>query len=185
VDIGAWETVDKGELLAYLGDADENGGSEENPLTPHLHFGIRVGQRADYPSMGEWRWQAGWIKYCPQDLGWLQPSLVITDQNIPPGGFSKPKAGFLEIWWLELILSTAILSGALISFIQVTRKGNPIILLVYGVLLALVTWFSFIGGLRISYALLTLCVLFVFIMSVKLIRRFKTIHIKYIRIAFF
>ena len=60
--------VEKGQLIAYLGDSDENGGSSEDPLTPHLHFGIRAGQRTDYPSMGEWRWQAGWIKYCPQDL---------------------------------------------------------------------------------------------------------------------
>jgi hypothetical protein len=31
--------------LAYLGDSDENGGSAEQPLEPHLHFGIRAGQR--------------------------------------------------------------------------------------------------------------------------------------------
>lgn len=48
--------VEKGQLLAYLGDADENGGSAARPLRPHLHFGIRTGQRADYPGIGEWRW---------------------------------------------------------------------------------------------------------------------------------
>ena len=74
--------VEKGQLIAYLGDSDENGGSSEQPLTPHLHFGIRAGQRADYSSMGEWRWQAGWLNYCPQDLGWLQPSLITVNQEL-------------------------------------------------------------------------------------------------------
>ena len=36
--------VKRGDLIAYLGDADENGGSKEQPLVPHLHFGIRAGQ---------------------------------------------------------------------------------------------------------------------------------------------
>ncbi|MBC8548417.1 MAG: M23 family metallopeptidase, partial [Candidatus Brocadiales bacterium] len=54
--------VKKGDLIAYLGDPDENGGSTEQPLVTHLHFGIRVGQKNDYPGKGEWRWQAGWIK---------------------------------------------------------------------------------------------------------------------------
>lgn len=34
-----------GELIGYLGNPDENGGSAKNPLRPHLHFGIRVGLR--------------------------------------------------------------------------------------------------------------------------------------------
>jgi len=62
--------VKKGDLIAYLGDPDENGGSKKSPLEPHLHFGIRAGQRDDYPGRGEWRWMAGWIRLCPQDLGW-------------------------------------------------------------------------------------------------------------------
>jgi len=88
-------TVEKGELIAYLGDSDENGGSAERPLRPHLHFGVRAGQRADYPGMGQWRWQAGWIKLCPQHLGWLQPSIIITDQDVPVGGFPDQAAGFV------------------------------------------------------------------------------------------
>ena len=62
--------VRKGDLLAYLGDPFENGGSMKKPLRPHLHFGIRAGQRTDYPGKGEWRWQAGWIRPRPTDLGW-------------------------------------------------------------------------------------------------------------------
>jgi murein DD-endopeptidase MepM/ murein hydrolase activator NlpD len=72
--------VERGDLIGYLGDDDENGGSAKKPLVTHLHFGIRVGQRADYPGFGEWRWQAGWIKPCPTDLGWLKPSAVIVGQ---------------------------------------------------------------------------------------------------------
>ena len=45
-------TVEKGDLIAYLGDPDENGGSAKNPLVTHLHFGIRAGQRRDYPGFG-------------------------------------------------------------------------------------------------------------------------------------
>ena len=51
--------VAKGELIGYLGDDDENGGSAENPLRPHLHLGLRAGQRQDYPGNGQWRWMAG------------------------------------------------------------------------------------------------------------------------------
>lgn len=46
--------VEKGGLIAYLGDPDENGGSPEQPLSPHLHFAIRAGQRTDYPDGGEY-----------------------------------------------------------------------------------------------------------------------------------
>ncbi len=98
-------TVKRGDLIAYLGDPDENGGSAESPLEPHLHFGIRVGQMADYPGRGEWRFMAGWIRLCPQDLGWLQPSVVITSQEIPAGGYPQPRVGFLTRWGFELLLT--------------------------------------------------------------------------------
>jgi murein DD-endopeptidase MepM/ murein hydrolase activator NlpD len=99
--------VKRGDLIAYLGDPDENGGSAESPLEPHLHFGIRAGQTADYPSRGEWRWMAGWIRLCPQDLGWLQPSLVITSQEIPVGGYPQPEVPLLARWGLELLITGA------------------------------------------------------------------------------
>ena len=47
--LGAGTAVKRGDLIAYLGDSDENGGSVESPLVPHLHFGIRAGQMANYP----------------------------------------------------------------------------------------------------------------------------------------
>lgn len=109
IDLGE---VQKGELIAYLGDDDENGGSKENPLIPHLHFGIRAGQRKDYPGRGEWRWMAGWIKYCPQDLGWLQPSLVINHRGIPEGGYPQPKMAFLTAWGIEMLFTSMYLVTA-------------------------------------------------------------------------
>jgi murein DD-endopeptidase MepM/ murein hydrolase activator NlpD len=52
VDAGA---VARGDLLGYLGDEWENGGSRDEPLVAHLHLGVRVGQSTDYPGRGEWR----------------------------------------------------------------------------------------------------------------------------------
>jgi murein DD-endopeptidase MepM/ murein hydrolase activator NlpD len=101
--------VEKGTLLAYLGDAHENGGNAKRPLEPHLHLGLRAGQRADYPGKGEWRWQAGWIVPCPTALGWLQPSAIITSQEIPMGGFSPPTVSsseWLAKWGIELLFGT-------------------------------------------------------------------------------
>ena len=78
--------VKRGDSIAYLGNPDENGGSAESPLEPHLHFGMRAGQTADYPSPGEWRFMAGWIRPCPHDLGWLQPSGSSLARKSPPAG---------------------------------------------------------------------------------------------------
>ena len=163
-------SVHKGQLIAYLGDSDENGGSKENPLRPHLHFGIRLGQRADYPSIGEWRWQAGWIKYCPQDLGWLQPSKIISEQAIPDGGFPNPESTFLAIWWLELLLSLLILIGAITALLVTTIKGNIVFIIGYSIILPLITWYTFNRGLAVSYALLAMCTVFIVIRLYKLIR---------------
>jgi murein DD-endopeptidase MepM/ murein hydrolase activator NlpD len=75
--------VTKGELIAYLGDSSENGSSAKyGRMTPHLHFGIRQGQRTDYPKNGDWRWMAGWTYACPEEIGWLQPSRFISDTEV-------------------------------------------------------------------------------------------------------
>jgi len=163
--------VEKGQLIAYLGDSDENGGSAKQPLTPHLHFGIRVGQRADYPGTGEWRWQAGWIDYCPYDLDWLQPSLIIVNQDIPPGGFSRKASGFLSIWGHEILLSGILLVGAVAAFIIIRRRYKPVLLMFNTGVLVVMTWLSFSKELKISYALLTICILLVLIETFKFIRR--------------
>jgi len=122
--------VKRGDLIAYLGDPDENGGSAKSPLVPHLHFGIRAGQMADYPGRGEWRWMAGWIKFCSQDLGWLQPSLIITSEEIPPGGYPQPKVPFWTRWGLELILTSIYtLCGASMIFFAVRKKSRSLLIL--------------------------------------------------------
>ena len=74
--------VAKGDLIAYLGDSDENGSSAKyGKIYPHLHFGIRQGQRTDYPASGDWRWTAGWTYACPSEIGWLQPSQFIVNHE--------------------------------------------------------------------------------------------------------
>jgi murein DD-endopeptidase MepM/ murein hydrolase activator NlpD len=129
--------VKKGDLIAYLGDPDENGGSKKNPLVPHLHFGIRAGQTSDYPGKGEWRFMAGWIRLCPQDLGWLQPSLVITSQEIPPSGYPQPEVNFLTRWGVEMVVTGAYGLGGTIMLIMGIRKKSIAAMLFPGPLLTL------------------------------------------------
>lgn len=151
--------IEKGDLIAYLGDPDENGGSPENPLRPHLHFGIRAGQRTDYPGMGEWRWQAGWIKPCPQDLGWLLPSGVITSQEIPPGGYPGPDAGLIEKWGVELAFISIYIFGGVFVLVYAIRKNRPIAPVISGGFLIVAGWVLFSKGTRISYALFLMAIL--------------------------
>ena len=151
--------VEKGDLIAYLGDPDENGGSPENPLRPHLHFGIRAGQRTDYPGMGEWRWQAGWIKPCPQELGWLLPSGVITSQEIPPGGYAGPEAELIEKWGAELAFISIYIFGGAFVLVFAIRKNKPIAPVIYGGLMSVAGWVLFSKGTRISYALFSMAIL--------------------------
>jgi hypothetical protein len=138
-NIGLGE-VEKGELIAYLGDEDENGGSPEYPLTPHLHFGVRAGQRKDYPGRGEWRWMAGWIKYCPQDLGWLQPSLVIKSQGLPEEGYLSPKVDFLTAWGTEILITSMYLISAPGFIIYAYRKKKPWMIVAAGIFYCL-AWY--------------------------------------------
>ena len=120
--------VERGDLIAYLGDSDENGGSKEQPVETHLHFGIRAGQDADYPAKGEWRYMGGWIKLCPQDVGWLQPSLVITSQEIPAGGYPKPEVGFLTRWGRELLIAGLFALAAGNALIIASKKKKSFLL---------------------------------------------------------
>jgi len=133
--------VAKGDLLGYLGDEWENGGSRDKPLVTHLHLGVRAGQRTGYPGKGEWRWMAGWIKLCPSDLGWLQPSGVIAGQSVPRGGFNGPAGGFFEKWWTELLLIGAVLLGSLWWIVVAIRKGSPLWLLAIAAGLAAAAWY--------------------------------------------
>ena len=148
--------VKKGDLIAYLGDPDENGGSTKNPLRPHLHFGVRAGQRVDYTGFGEWRWMAGWIKPCPSEVGWLRPSLIITGQEIPAGGFPEPKTGLIEMWKGELILTGIYLIVGVSVGYSSWKAKNPLYLIIYGCAMILGGWYFSIKGTRIQYALFVL-----------------------------
>ncbi len=170
--------VKKGELIGYLGDSDENGGSAKHPLVPHLHLGVRAGQRSDYSSIGEWRWQAGWIKSHPPDLGWLQPSVIITSQVIPAGGFPNPEAGFLEIWRNEVVIAGIYIIGSVFMLVIAIKKDKPFVPVVFGVIL-FAAGFVFVTKKRlvVSYAVFAMAALSSAVGIYKVIRRSsKTPH---------
>ena len=164
-------TVARGQLIAYLGDSDENGGSSKSPLEPHLHFGIRSGQRADYPGRGEWRWQAGWIKPCPQDLGWLQPSQVIASQDIPAGGYPQPRLGFLDLWRVELLITGIYTMFGVGMLLVAIRKDRPLFLLFPGIVLIAAGIVFHNNGSVGTYALLAIGIVLEIIGGLLLIRR--------------
>ncbi|MCA9935661.1 MAG: M23 family metallopeptidase [Ardenticatenaceae bacterium] len=102
--------VAKGDLIAYIGDSDENGSSiKYGEMTPHLHFGIRQGQRTDYPKNGDWRWMAGWTTACPSEIGWLQPSqFILNYETMSQQNWQAPAGagwrrylfpGLLAVWF--------------------------------------------------------------------------------------
>jgi len=64
--------VKKGELIAYLAE-----GEEGETMFSHIHFGLRVGQKADYPKWGDRRWNAGYTNSRPELHGWFSPSEII------------------------------------------------------------------------------------------------------------
>ena len=64
--------VKKGELFAYLGEAEEG-----ETMVSHLHFGMRMGQKADYPRGWNRRWMAGYTNCRPDLVGWFHPSEII------------------------------------------------------------------------------------------------------------
>ena len=149
-------TVSKGDLIGYLGDSHENGGSREQPLEPHLHLGIRAGQRGDYSAKGEWRWMAGWIRLCPGDIGWLRPSEVIGGQSIPAAGYSKPKVDFLTLWGVETLFGLLYLSSGIGVVIYATRKDRPWLAILAGAVMLIAGSIFYKEGWKISPVLLTL-----------------------------
>lgn len=163
--------VEKGELIGYLGDADENGGTPEQPLIPHLHFGIRSGQRRDYPGSGEWRWQAGWIAICPQNANWLQPSVVISNQHIPEGGFPMTTGNFFAIWWFPLVFGGIYLFGWICLLIYTTKKQKPHFLVSFGALYIVAAGIFFTKHPRLSIVLFTLAVVSISLGINRLIKR--------------
>ena len=162
--------VRKGELIAYLGDSTENGGTPRRPLVTHLHFGVRAGQRADYPSKGEWRWQAGWIRPMPSDLGWLHPAAVFAAERIPDGGYRKPKMDFLSVWFQELILVGVFLLAGSGGVGYAFRKRKPALILAYGVSLCVVAGVFSVRGMATYWLLLVAGILLLALGFVWLLR---------------
>jgi len=162
--------VVKGELIAYLGDSDENGGSAEHPMRPHLHFGVRAGQRSDYPGKGEWRWQAGWIKPCPAEVGWLQPSAIIISQEIPVGGFPQPSGEFFAKWGIELLLTGVYVLGGVFMLVLAIKKNKSILMVISGGLLFVAGWIFYSKGMKTGSVLLGMAILFSVLGIYKLIR---------------
>jgi murein DD-endopeptidase MepM/ murein hydrolase activator NlpD len=68
--------VKKGELIAYLAE-----GEEGETTVSHIHFGLRMGQKADYPRWGDARWMAGYTNSRPKLLGWFHPSEIIGETD--------------------------------------------------------------------------------------------------------
>jgi murein DD-endopeptidase MepM/ murein hydrolase activator NlpD len=64
--------VKKGELIAYLAE-----GEEGETMFSHIHFGLRMGQKSDYPRWGDSRWMAGYTNSRPELRGWFSPSQII------------------------------------------------------------------------------------------------------------
>lgn len=150
--------VERGDLIGYLGDSWENGGTKEQLVETHLHFGIRAGQIADYPPKGEWRYNGGWIKPCPQDVGWLQSSVVITSQEIPAGGYPQQQVGFLARWGSESLIVSLYTIGGVI-FMGANLKKTRFLLLIPG-FFAIVAGIVFRrNGLMSSYILLAVGIL--------------------------
>lgn len=68
--------VEKGELVAYLGEAEE-----AETMVSHIHFGMRMGQQADYWRWGNGRWMAGYTTCRPDLVGWFRPSEIIGETD--------------------------------------------------------------------------------------------------------
>ena len=154
--------VSKGDLIGYLGDSHENGGSPEQPLEPHLHLGIRAGQRSDYPANGEWRWMAGWIRPCPADVGWLRPSEFISGQAIPADGYPMPEIDFLNLWGIEILFGLLYFTSGVGALIYATRKNKPALLIFGGIVYAIAGWIFFKDGWKISPLMLVLAATLLF-----------------------
>ncbi len=153
------DEVAKGSLLGYLGDEYENGGSRKDPLVPHLHFGIRVGQMFEYPGKGDWRWMAGWIKVCPVSTGWLEPSSVIMNQGVPIDETAKP-TGYLAGWWMDALFAFVYLFGGAIMSVFAWRYRKLRLLSIYGLLLVGVGLFFLRKQVVIGLVLLAVAAVF-------------------------
>ena len=96
---------------------------------------------------------AGWIKPCPSEVGWLQPSRIITGQEITLGGFPEQKAGLIEMWKGEFILTGIYLIVGLSIGYNSWKAKNPLYLIIYGCTMILGGWYFSTRGTRVNYGL--------------------------------
>jgi hypothetical protein len=102
---------------------------------------------------------AGWIKPCPQDLGWLQPSVIITSQSVPQGGFLLPNSSFIEKWTVDLVLGGVYLIGALSMLIFGIKKEKPYLLLLSSGVMFATGFYFYQAGWRMGLGLFGLALL--------------------------
>jgi ABC-type uncharacterized transport system permease subunit len=105
------------------------------------------------------------------DIGWLPPSQVITNQQIPDGGFPESAGGFVAKWGLELLLACIYLFGAACMLVFAIRKNKPFLIILSGVILIAAGWIFHTKGTKMSYVLFGTAILFSAIGIYKLIRR--------------
>lgn len=86
--VGAGDHVERGQVIGYVADKDEAGGT----TNPHLHFGIRRGGYSEEELCGVWLY-VGYSREC--DIGdehlthedylsmWLRPSTFIPESQRP------------------------------------------------------------------------------------------------------
>jgi len=157
LDLSGWHAepgvLMRGDLIGHVGDPDEFSSRRGVTSDPFLHFAIRAGQWGDYPGLGMWRGEGFWVRRCPQELGWLHPSVTITLQTIPAGGYPAPDAGFFVRWWPDLLVTALALLVA-VGMVLVSRKWNrPLLIVIPAVLLFLVGSLLYAAGSALGHVL--------------------------------
>jgi hypothetical protein len=72
-------------------------------------------------------------------VGWLQPSVVITSQAIPDGGFHQPPISFFTRWGLEIVFVGAIMAFKIVLVVNLSKKEPRFFVLLPGILSIAVT----------------------------------------------
>ncbi len=149
----------RGDLIAYLGDPDENGGSERVRWNRISTLGFAPVNATIIPAEAS---GAGWLAgsaSVPQDIGWLQPSLVITSQEIPIGGYPQPEVPFWIRWGQELLITSLYsICGAGI-LVGTIRKKSRFFLIFPGFLLIAAGIVLHNNRILSTYALLVIGIL--------------------------
>jgi hypothetical protein len=92
-------------------------------------------------------------------VGWLQPSLVITRQEVPAGGYPLPKLGFLTRWGLELLIASLYTIGGVSMLIGASKRKTRFLLLIPGFFVILAGVVLHNNGLVRNYILLVIGIL--------------------------